>query len=241
MSTNYSELLKIDIIIGAYSQMRISGITSQPSNDDLETALIRLEDMAAEFASRNMSGGYNLEETPDPNSFIGVNRAFKQAYETNLAVRLIPDFNKIVPDTLMRQAAQSLSNLAARTAITKETVYPRRMARGSGNTLRYFRWDRFYRTLGPDPATTNQLRVGDINNYSEDFSDYLREGEDIQSFTVEPDRYIEITASSQDEKQILYTVSVPRRESTGGRYVDIQITTTLGRVDKRRVYFDIQE
>lgn len=231
----------MDVIIGAYSQMRISGLTTNPSPEDLEVALNRLENMGAELESRNMAGGYNLEDIPDPQSLLGVNRAFIQAYETNLAVRLIPDFNKQVPDTLLRQAAQSLSNMAGRLALQRETVYPRRMARGSGNTLRYYRWDRFYRTLGPDPATTNQLRVGDINNYFEDFADYLNEAEEIQSFDITPDRNIEITASSQDGKMILYTVSVPNREATGGRYVDIQITTTLGRVEKRRVYFDIQE
>ena len=241
MAVDYSDLQKIDIIIGAYSQMRISGVTINPTPEDLQTALERLEDMGAELVSRNCSGGYVLEEIPDPGSPIGIARAYKQAYETNLAIRLIPDFNKQVPPELQMQARQSMSNLSARTALQRETPYPRRMARGSGNTLRFYRWDRFYRDTGLDPATVNQLRVGDINEYFEDFASYLKDLEEISSFFVTPDDHIDITESSQDNTRILYTVSVPDKNSTSGRYVDIQITTTLGRVTKNRIYFNITE
>lgn len=238
---DYSELLKVDIISGAYSQMRISGLTIDPTPDDLETALIRLEDMAAEFASRNMSAGYILENQPDPNSWIGIPRAFKQAYETNLAVRLIPDFNKQVPPELLMQARQSASNLAARSALQRETPYPRRMARGSGNTLRFYRWDRFYRTGRPEPATTNKLRVGDINQYFEDWSDYLADFEYIDSFVITPDNGLEVTDSSINNTRIDYTVSAPDNDSTSATFIDIQITTSNGRIDKRRIHFDVTQ
>lgn len=238
---DYSELLKVDIISGAYSQMRISGLTIDPTPDDLETALVRLEDMAGEFASRNMSAGYILEEVPDPNSWIGIPRAFKQAYETNLAVRLIPDFNKQVPATLLAQASQAAANLAARTALQRETPYPRRMGRGSGNTLRFYRWNRFYRTASPDPATTNKLRVGDINQYFEDWADYLADFEFIDSFIIIPDQNLDVTDSAINNTRIDYTVSAPENNATSARYIDIQITTSNGRVDKRRIYFDVTQ
>jgi hypothetical protein len=241
MAVDYSSIEKIDIIIGAYSQMRISGITVNPTPEDLQLALERLEDMAAEFETRNMSAGYMLEEIPDPQSPVGVPRGFKYAYETGLAVRLIPDFNKQVPQTLLSMANSALSNMAARTALQRETPYPNRMPRGSGNTLRFYRWDRFYREYGLDPATTKQMRVGDINEYFEEFADYLKDLEEISSFVVEPDKNIEITAESQDNTRILYTVSAPENNATSARYVDIQITTTLGRVEKRRAYFNITE
>lgn len=241
MSINYSELTKEDVIIGAYSQMRISGLTSNPSPEDLDTALMRLENMAREFSSRKMDAGYNFEVEPEAQSFLGVDPMFMHAYETNLAIRLIPDFNKEVPQALYAQASQSLSNLSARTALVSQTPYPRRQARGSGNTLRYYRWDRFYRTSSPNPETQNKLRVGDINSYFEDFAGYLRENEDIASFVITPDRNLEITASSIDGTRINYTVSAPSNDATSAQWVDIQITTTLGRVDKRRVFFDISE
>ena len=237
--TDYSELLKADIIVGAYSQMRISGLTVDPTPDDLEVALIRLEDMAAEFETRNMSAGYILEEVPDPNSWVGIPRGFKYAYETNLAVRLIPDFNKNVPATLIRQASQSASNLSARTALQRETPYPNRMPRGSGNTLRLYRWDRFYRQSSIEPATTNKLRVGDVNTYFEDWANYLVDFETISSFVIAEDEGLEVTSGSINNTRIDYTVSAPDNEAVGATYIDIQITTSNGRVDKRRVYFEV--
>ena len=51
---------KADLINGAYSLMRISGITVDPSADDLALALERLEDMAEEFAGRNIITDYNF-------------------------------------------------------------------------------------------------------------------------------------------------------------------------------------
>ena len=235
----YSEIFKADIIADAYSQMRISGLTVDPTPEDLELALTRLENMGAEFESRKMSAGYVLEEIPDPNSLCGVPRQFLHAYSTNLAVRLIPDFGKEVPMILFNQAKSSASNLAARSALQAQVPYPRRMPRGSGNTLRYYRWDRFYRTYGPDPSTTNKLRVGDINTYFEDWADYLGSTEDISSFTIEPDTGLEVTESAINGTRIDYTVSAPENNATAATYIDIQITTSLNRVDKRRVYFDV--
>ena len=62
----YSEIFKADIIADAYSQMRISGLTVEPTPEDLELALVRLENMGAEFESRKMSAGYVLEENSRP-------------------------------------------------------------------------------------------------------------------------------------------------------------------------------
>ena len=113
------------------------------------------------------------------------------------------------------------------------------MPRGSGNTLRYYRWDRFYRTWYLDPSTTNKLRVGDINTYFEDWADYLGSLEKISSFTIESDTGLEVTESAINGTRIDYTVSAPENNATAATYIDIQITTSLNRVDKRRVYFDV--
>ncbi len=239
MAINYSSIYKADVISGAYSQMRISGLTVEPTSEDLELALARLENMAAEFESRKMSAGYFLEEVPDPNSLSGIPRQFLHAYETNLAVRLIPDFNKSVPEQLLLQARSSSSNLAARTALQSQTPYPNRMPRGSGNTTRSYRWDRFYHSGGTVPSTTNQLRVGDVNTYFEDWADYLTRNESISSFVITPDQNLLVTASAISGSKITFTVSAPDKNATSATNIDIQITTSLGRVDKRSVPFNV--
>ncbi|KZX80625.1 hypothetical protein A3717_39370, partial [Alcanivorax sp. HI0013] len=152
---------KVDIILGAYSQLRISGITRSPTPEDLETALCRLENMAAEWDTVGTSAGYNFEDEPDPNSNSGIIRGYRNAFETNLAVRLIPDFNKTVPASLMMQASQSLSNLFARAAMqrVRGVQYPDRQPTGSGNNIRVGRWARFYSKPieAPRASTTQRM------------------------------------------------------------------------------------
>ena len=55
---------KIELINQAYSLIRISGITLDPSGEDISLALDRLETMAAEFYGRNIKTDYNFEEKP---------------------------------------------------------------------------------------------------------------------------------------------------------------------------------
>ena len=130
---------KIDIINGAYSQLRISGLTRQPEPEDLRLALVRLENMAQEFFSRNICTDYNFEDVPNEDSLSNVPAEFLHMFETNLGMRLAPDFNLQVNPVLLSQANQSLSNASARygAARLRQTAYPARMPIGAGNTLRY--------------------------------------------------------------------------------------------------------
>jgi len=57
---------KIKLIQSMYSQMRISGLTVNPTPEDIEVALYRLEDMMAEFHGRTLDFGYLFEEHPKP-------------------------------------------------------------------------------------------------------------------------------------------------------------------------------
>ena len=108
---------KVDIINGAYTQMRISGLTVDPTPEDVEVALDRLEDMCAELEdSRNICIGYNFEEQPDPNSLTDTKRKYSHMLKTNLAMRLLHDFGKVPPPTLANQASQSLSTASSAVA-----------------------------------------------------------------------------------------------------------------------------
>ncbi len=238
--------LKVDLISEAYSQLRISGLTVEPTPEDLEVALNRLEDIAHEYDSRNIKVGYNFEVDPDPNSDSNIPRAFKQAFATNLAVRLIPDFNKAVPEMLGRMAMQSLSNMSARVASNnaRQTEYPRRFPRGSGSTLRYNRWQRFYRDPPRAPQGSPLLNVGEINDFKEDFSDYLINQEEIQSFTISADDAVVIVSSSNDSPVISYRLEGEARAENRAQSlynVTIVITTDTGRVSERVIAYNVQE
>jgi hypothetical protein len=228
---------KGDLINDAYSQMRISGLTVNPSPRDNELALGRLEGMAAEFESRGMCASYNFTEEPNPNDESGITLAFRHAFSSCLAVRLV-DFGKPVPPELMAQANQSASNLSAQTFQLRETQYPSRQPVGSGNTLRTRMWQRFYQPSpqAPQDCDTNHMNVGGINDFSESWGDYLDEGETIDSFAKEVSAGLSVQSEAISSPFINYRA---KALAAGYQTIEFTILTSEGRVNVRRVNFEV--
>ncbi len=233
---------KSQIINSAYSQMRISGITVDPSPEHLELALERLEDMAAEFEARNICLNFNFEDVPDPASLTNTPRVYNQMLKTNLAVRLIPDFNKVVPQTLMAQASQSLASSSGISAreILREVQYPRRMPRGSGNNrVNHYRRFQYPNTMPPISCSTNRLTIGEQNDYQESFETYLGD-ESIASYVITADSGLMIISDSNATPYINYRVKA--QENTGDgvfQQVKITITTSTGRIETSFIDFEV--
>lgn len=238
--------LKGDLINGAYSQMRISGITVNPSSGDISLALRRLENMAVEFHGRNICTGYNFEDDPDVNTPSGLDRKFWHAFECTLAGRLLSDFGKgQAPDPmLLKNASGQLSFLYAATANPRETQYPRRQAIGAGNSLRYHRYRRFYTPTeeAPNTCATNQMIVGDIDNFVEHFDSYLDSGEDIASHTIEADTGLTIVSDSLTTPDVDYQIQAVGNDGISSDsllQVKIVATTSTGRVTTRVINFEL--
>lgn len=236
---------KSDILRGAFSQLRISGITVNPTAEDNVLALDRLEDMAQEWEGRNMCINFAFEDSPDPATVTGVDPKFNQALKTNLALRLVPDFGKDRADivTLQTQATQSLSNLSALTARVNPTRYPDRMAVGSGNTYRWNRWVRYYRER-PNVVVsceTQELQLNSKADYIATWADWLESGETITSFEIVNTNGLEISGAviQNNSTEIFYTV---KGILCGAQKVTISIVTSLStpdNADTRTVDFDI--
>ena len=234
---------KVEVINDAYSQMRISGLTVDPRPEDLEVALDRLEVMMAEWDVRNICCNYNFEDEPDPNSDTNVNIAFKQALATNLAIRLIPDFNKQVPPTLFAQATQSLSTLSGHSArqIIQGVPYPQRQAVGSGNSLRYNRWQRFYRMSTPYVGCdVTELYLGDVTDVTERYSAYLNtdDNEIISAVEYVADSGIVLSNQSNTDNDVSYRVTA---QSGNGGQVTVIVTTSTGRIETRVKLFKFMQ
>lgn len=240
---------KIDIINAALTRLTISGfVTSTPGPEEQATALERLEDMAEEFFGRNMNAGYIFEDTPDPNSDSGIARQYKNAFETNLASRLMSDYGKSSNDPaaaadINRQASQSLSNMAGRTALTRETFYSRRHPIGSGTTSRYSnKWIRYFRPQPQAPlqSTTNNMIIGEINDFVEKWDEYLRGTETIASFEIEASADLTIVSSSLSTPDVNFRVRVDAGADPF-QQVKITVTTSTGRINTRLVDFNITD
>ena len=235
---------KADIVNAAFTEVRISGLTVNPSPSDLVDALDRLEDMMREFYSNsNMDVNYNFEESPEINSQTGVTRNFNPMMKYCLAERLIPMFNKQVPNTLIKLARGALSNaqgiLAAQNV--RQVQPSNRMPRGSGNTLRNIYQTRFMQpvALPPQEAATNVIEEGETQNYSESFSAWLGSNT-IASYTITSDPRITISTSANADPLITYTAVALVNSSYGPwQYVKITVTDSAGRVNIRLVNFEI--
>lgn len=242
------QYFKVDVISDAYSRMRISGLTLEPTPEDLELALTRLEDMMAMWESRNIIINYNFEDIPDPNTLTSVKAAYKNAMSSNLAIELIPDFNKEVPAVLYRQASASLDNVSGRVALERinQVPYPHRQPVGSGNSLRWNRWARFYRDYNykPNVNMSETMFINDINDYMESFDAYLNQDEIIQSFDIQVDSGLSLENSSisSNGREISYRIkAVNGNNEYHDRVsqVTIVVTTDQGRVNTRRIFFSL--
>lgn len=240
--------LKVDIINEAFRMLRISGLTIRPSPEDLQSAILRLETMAAELErNRNIRLNYNFEKVPDPNSNSNIDLSNFHAMASNLAVRLVADYNKEIPPQLQAQANQALSTLSAWSAQlqAQETQYPTRQPRGSGNTQRYDRWARFYSGVdqSPQKTATNVIVLGDIDEYNESWQEYVRDVEDISTFTITADSGLRILSSSLDGQIVTYEVEAEGVNEVSNPQianVKIQVETTEGRKNTRVIPFEIQ-
>lgn len=236
---------KGDIINRAFSALRISGITVSPSPEDLELALAKLENMAAELAGRNICTNYAFEDTPDPNTPHNMERKFWHSYDVNLAVRLMPDYGKgAIPDVaLIRQASASVSFLSSATAKIKQIQHSDRMPVGSGSSAG-LRWKKFFQKQNEAPNTnlTKIMYIGDRNDFVEHFDSYLKTGEDILAYTIEVDTGLTINSSSLVTPDILYNVTAVGNSSDSPSNlfrVKIVATTSTGRIETRIINFNL--
>lgn len=241
--------LKVDIINGAYSRMRISGLTSIPSPEDMEVALRRLEQMAAEWQSkRSICAGYKFEEDPDLNSPSGISTEDEEAFETNLAWRLYADFGKEPHPMLIMEKKASFASLISSYAPRRQNSYPSRMPVGSGSQRWKNRIDRYF--ISPDPAplncSTNRMRTDEIEDFVESFSSYLNSGEDILTAEVTTENSaLTIISNSFESPDVFYRVKANENTTTslqpGFPVIEIKITTTNGRINKNIIPFEIYQ
>lgn len=216
---------KSTIINDAYSQLRISGLTVDPTPEDISLALGRLELMAHEWESAGFCTGYLFEDEPDPDSQLGVDYPKWQAFITNLALRLCPDFELTPSQILVTQASQSLSFFAGQSVKARvKNTYPNRQPVGSGTRF-YFR--RYY-PQAEIVASCDRMLVGGVMDFTELFGDYLSKDEDIESYNVTTE--MSLLNKELAGTQINYQLEAVKE---GLFITEIEITTTLGRKTTR--------
>ena len=236
---------KVDLINGAYSLMRISGLTKDPSASDLTLALARLEDMAAEFLARNIDVNYNFENAPTTGALHNLERKYRFAFQAQLAGRLLADFGKQPSPALGAQIQATYSFLSSETALVRPVNYPTRMPRGEANARRSLWWSRFNvpESQAPqDAEITNTMYINDIDDFVESFAAYLDNAETIASYTISAETGLTITTSANATPLITYTIradGVTSNADVGLLRVKIVVTTSAGRIETRIINFQL--
>lgn len=215
---------KIDIINAAFSRLRISGLTVQATPEDIDLALNRLEGMAREWHTR-VNSGYFFETSPASNTPHNVPREYWAAYESNLAIRMAPDFGKEITAALLMEARATYSNMSARLALVKPVRPPARQPIGSGNR-RFNQADQYYQPQEEAPLSpdTVQIYVGDISDFYFDFQSDLLSGEDIQSYVLTSDDAVVITTQLLTSPRVNYTI---RADGPADDAVQVKIVATF--------------
>ena len=178
---------KVEHINSAYSKIRISGITINPTPEDTETALWRLEDLMWELYGRTLDFNYNFEDVPLSTSESGVDRIHHNMIASNLAMLLLPDFGKDATPELAGQARSSFS--ASSAVIARKRLqgvnYPNRMPIGTGNRNFGFRSRKYFPAVHPavTDASNYVLKCGEIEDFEESFFDWLGD-ETIASYAI---------------------------------------------------------
>ncbi|MBL4800224.1 MAG: hypothetical protein JKY50_22740 [Oleispira sp.] len=239
---------KIDLVAGAYSRMRISGLTIDPTPEDTTLALRRLELMMAEWEGRNITMQYRFaidEGDIDPNSETGILLKYQDSIESNLAVKLSPDFGMDVPMSLGQAASLSLSSVSSMIAADNIRMVqpPTRQPIGDATTSRQRIYQRFYRPAPqpPQDAELHDMFTGDINLYEEDYTSYLIGDETIVSTLFKVDVGLNLITDAIVDQRVLYTIQALSPTASGvWQVVRIILTTSTGRVTTRLINFDVR-
>lgn len=237
---------KLDLVNDCYSQLRISGLTVDPTPSDLQLALYRMERMMAElYEQREINIGYNFTEYPALGDQSGISLGSFLMVSSNTAVRLAQDFGKDVAPTLARTAAAAMSGVSGQSALNnmRQIQPPFRMPLGNGNTFRWLFWNRYAVPVANAPvgAATNYMLQGETLSFTEDFSAWLQ-GATIVSYEILVDPLLTIVTDSNDSPLISYTLTAPvQPATTNGPYqlVLISVTDSRGLTDIRLVNFQV--
>ncbi len=234
---------KIEIVDDAFSRLRISGLTTTPSAKEQRLALNRLESMAAVWEKAGICVGYNFEQKPRANSAHNVELAYQPAFEANLAVKLLADYGKKATPELLGEARGSLATMTSSLAKVPKVNYPTRQPIGSGNSNRagYGEHRAFYPAVDniPQSCAINRLFYGEVENYTEDFSSYLKAGEDVDSYTLAVNDTLIVSNEELVTPLVKYTVQAKEINDspTNTTHITITVTTSEGRVTVRLIPF----
>lgn len=131
-----------DVLIReAFGEIGLNAANFNVGAEELNSALIRLDAMMGTWNGKGIRLGYSMATEADGSELDQDSGLPDSAYETvicNLAIRIAPQFGKMVSAETKATAKAGYDVLLARAAMPTEQQYPSGMPRGAGN--KPWRW-----------------------------------------------------------------------------------------------------
>ena len=148
---------KRQFVIAALEEIGLASYIFDAQPEQLQSALVRLDAMMANWNGRGVRLAYPLPGSPGASSLdenTTVPDSANEAIITNLAVRLAPSYGKTVSPDTKAIAKDAYNLLLARAAMPPEMQLPDTMPAGAGNKM----WDVYGTYLNPpvDPVLVGQ-------------------------------------------------------------------------------------
>ena len=227
---------KIDLVLGAYKLIRISGLTSQAIPEEIEIGLQSADDLAGELSSTLNTGYIQPVDygTSDANDYSGLTSQTAGAFKKLLALELVNYFGKVVPMSLQRNADNGMRSLEQLLVNVMPSQNPGTLPFGSGNDYDY-RSDRFY----PEPISDDGAiykNTSDIFQLPIDWAAWLAGLYTLSTVTYEADASIVLTSEAIEDSISVVTVSFTKQ----GQYtLCAKATNSNGDTTTEKVIYNV--
>lgn len=240
-----ASITKGEIVRQALEMLMISGVTVGASNEDISMSLKSLEMLIPSWERKGVKIGYIKAKSlldVNANDESGISDSDVLAATSNLAKVICSAFGKSCPPLIAEYARNTFRDLIAPPV---QMMHNEMMPRGAGNNRNSI-WPVKFTSADEsllNPELTNQMQIGEVNDYVSNFESYLHDCEDIGTFTIIADNGLTIDSSSNTVSEVNYRVTAVSVGDNPNEFkvVKITITTTDGRVEVRNINFNITE
>jgi len=229
---------KIDLVLGAYQLIRISGLTSQAIPEEVEIGLQSADDLAGELSSTLNTGYIQPVDygTSDPDDYSGLNAQTAGPFKKLLALELVNYFGKVAPISLVTNADKGMRSLEQLLVNVLPSQNPGTLPLGSGNDYDY-RSDRFY----PEPISDDggiYKNTSDIFQLPIDWTAWLAGLYELSTVTYKADAGITLTDEAISDGISVVTVSFTKQ---GQFTLCAQATNSNGDVISEKIIYNVTD
>ena len=231
-------MTKGELVHGAYFYLKVSGITTQPTGDELVGALQVADDYFAQLSIDLDTGYYQPEKygQSDLGDESGLIPEFAGAAKKALALELYTAFfDGDAPPMLQRTATQGLQALQQAIIHLDETALPSTLPQGSGND--YLDTDTtFFR--GPIPKGAVYVSKGDVDALDYDWSYWTQDGATVVKVTYEASTGLSLVDQGVTDDISSVRISF---EQEGLKSICIRAVSSAGGSKSVRKYYYVKE